>query len=53
MPNFAALRAAVFPFPTKNLRGGGADIRPLVGARVNIRGGSITSVPQFYGNTIM
>ena len=27
MPNFAALRAAVFPLSTKNLRGG-ADIRP-------------------------
>ena len=33
MPNFAALRAAVFPLSTKNLRGG-ADIRPPVGARV-------------------
>ena len=32
MPNFAALRAAVFPLSTKNLRG--ADIRPPpVGAR--------------------
>ena len=27
MPNFAALRAAVFPLSTKNLRGA-ADIRP-------------------------
>ena len=35
MPNFAALRAAVFPLSTKNLRG--ADIRPPVGARVNPR----------------
>ena len=34
MQNFAALRAAVFPLSTKNLRG--ADIRPPVGARVNI-----------------
>ena len=33
MPNFAALRAAVFPSSTKNLRGG-ADIRPPVGAQV-------------------
>ena len=32
MPNFVALRAAVFPLSTKNLRG--ADIRPPpVGAR--------------------
>ena len=37
MPNFAALRAEVFPLSTKNLRGG-ADIRPPVGARVNIVG---------------
>ena len=35
MPNFAALRAAVFQLSTKNLRG--ADIRPPpVGARVNV-----------------
>ena len=33
IPNFAALRAAVFPLSAKNLRGG-ADIRPPVGARV-------------------
>ena len=33
MPNFAALRAAVFPLSTKNLRGGGYP--PPVGARVN------------------
>ena len=34
MPNFAALRAAVFPLSTKNLRG--ADIRPPLSARVNV-----------------
>ena len=34
MPNFAALRAAVFPLSTKNLRGGGYP-PPPVGARVN------------------
>ena len=34
MPNFVALRAAVFPLSTKNLRG--ADIRPPVGARVKV-----------------
>ena len=32
MPNFAALRSAVFPLSTKNLRGGGYP--PPVGARV-------------------
>ena len=31
MPNFTALRAAVFPLSTKNLRGGGYP--PPVGAR--------------------
>ena len=34
MPNFAALRAAVFQLSTKNLRGGGYP--PPVGARVSI-----------------
>ena len=35
MQNFAALRDAVFPLFMKNLKGGGADTRPPVGARVN------------------
>ena len=35
MPNFAALRAAVFPLSTKNLRGGGG-YSPPVGARVKL-----------------
>ena len=30
MPNFAALRAAVFPLSTKNLRGGGYPPPPSV-----------------------
>ena len=34
IPNFAALRAAVFPLSAKNLRGGRISAPPL-GARVN------------------
>ena len=35
MPNLPALRAAVFTLSGKTSGGGGADIRPPVGARVN------------------
>ena len=34
MANLAALRAAVFSLSAKNLRGGGVEINPPVGARV-------------------
>ena len=49
MPNFAALRAAVFLLSTKNLRGGGYP--PPVGARVNPRpvgGGDILPPPVVF-----
>ena len=36
MPNFAALRAAVFKLSTKNLRRGRISAPPTVGARVNV-----------------
>ena len=35
MANLAALCAVVFSLSAKNLRGGGAEINPLAGARVN------------------
>ena len=47
MPNFAALRAAVFPLSTKNLRGGGSGYPPPVGARVNL-----TSQGQYVYNSM-
>ena len=43
MSNFAALRAAVFPLSTKNLRGGRISTPP-VGARVN-------AAPGILGNS--
>ena len=45
LPNLAALRDAVFTLSGKNLRGGGADNRPLpVGARVS----TIILIPTNY-----
>ena len=35
MANLAALRAAVFSLSAKNLTGGGVEINPPAGARVN------------------
>ena len=48
MPNFAALRAAVFPLSTKNLRGGGYP-PPPVGARVNLSKRAYASVCHMHG----
>ena len=49
MPNFAALRAAVFQLSTKNLRG--ADIRPPpVGARVKEKCSNSNSNNDFAQN---
>ena len=47
MPNFAALRAAVFPLSTKNLRGGGylppPSVRGLRGVNYGVEGMGLPS----------